>query len=614
MKTRRLNLAITVLIVFFGINAAMAQQWANNGTHIYNTNSGNVGIGTGTSFTPTSKLHINNGSTVADIMLESAYSGTSNHSVGNLRLKNTTTGDMFNVTLRKNGTVDEMLQSCFDASASLWREFIYYNYGTRKYEMRNGVLDAEFKNSGNLLFNMTGNVGIKTSSPAANLHVAQTTGAFTAAFGTPISYYNSGTNVSIGDDTHAAVLFIGQDNYTNAGLIYWNTSATPSSRFFSVCVPSGGSPLILQEVGGNVGIHTYNPQAALQVKYDDYGDAKIGYTMMTNSMFSHYEDPANGDGQSAIYGFRSDVSTNHGTSYNFSSSNSAICGYNFYGDSYTFGTVGFTWYDYVRTGGVLGANYNGNIWGALGYNSSGSINYGGYFTNYTAGAGKSSGALSNIGIGSWGDMMGADIHGKIYGEYVEGKNFATYSHGVTYKDNLDVHLQKNDKGSNTVMYTSVSTDATVQTSGVAVLSSGKASITFDQAFSSIVSDEEPVIVAVTPLGKSNGVYLSQVSSNGFSIVENNDGKSNVTVNYIAVGKRAGYEKPQLAKEVVDPAFVSKLSRGLHNDNDLQTNGEGLYYENGELKVGVNPSANQDKNKPAEPKISKTPARVGGVLK
>jgi hypothetical protein len=157
------------------------------------------------------------------------------------------------------------------------------------------------------------------------------------------------------------------------------------------------------------------------------------------------------------------------------------------------------------------------------------------------------------------------------------------------------------------MYTNVSTDATIQTSGIATLSSGKASIEFDPAFSSVVSAAEPVIVTVTPLGKSNGVYLSEVTSTGFMVIENNDGKSNITVNYIAIGKRAGYENPQLAKEVIDAAYVNKLSAGLHNDNDTKTDGEGLYYENGDLIVGKHPYGNPEIKipEPEEPATTKS---------
>jgi len=150
---------------------ASQAQWAANGTHIYNTNTGNVGIGTGTSFTPTEKFHINNGTNTAGMMFESSYTGTTMKALGYIRMKNTATGDMYNMVLRKNGTVHEMLQSCYDATNGLWREFIYYNYGTRKYEMRNGVADAEFLNSGKILFSNSGNVGIGTTNPTEKLSV-----------------------------------------------------------------------------------------------------------------------------------------------------------------------------------------------------------------------------------------------------------------------------------------------------------------------------------------------------------------------------------------------------------------------------------------------------------
>jgi hypothetical protein len=507
MKTTRLVPGIIALIMLFSMNETLAQQWANNGNHIYNTNTGNVGIGTGTSFSPTSKLHINNGTIVADIMCESAYSGTSNHSVGNLRLKNSTTGDMFNVTLRKNGTVDEMLQSCYDASASLWREFIYYNFGTRKYEMRTGVMDAEFKNSGNLLFSMTGKVGIRTTTPDATV-----------------------------------------DIYTNS-----------------------------------------------------YNRSRLGYNNTQCNFFEHWEDPANGDGQATVYGFRDDISEeNQGVDYSSAGSNSAVKGLSADGAYYSFGMAGFTNSSWYRYGGVLGAHTDGSVWGSLGYRSGGGTHYGGYFTSYTSGSGKNSQpALEGIGMGSWGDLFGADIHGKIYGVYAEGENYAIYSHGITYKDDLDVHLQGNGTKTKTVLYTNTSTEVTVQTSGIAQLSNGRASIKFDEAFVKSISAQEPIIVTVTPLGSSNGVFLSDITNTGFTIMENNAGKSNVTVNFIAIGKRAGYEKPQLASEVIDAAYVSKLSRGLHNDSDLETNGEGLYYENGQLVVGVHPSALPDPNKPNE---------------
>jgi hypothetical protein len=252
---------------------------------------------------------------------------------------------------------------------------------------------------------------------------------------------------------------------------------------------------------------------------------------------------------------------------------------------------------------VLGAQTGGGYWGSLGYKSSGGTPYGGYFTISSSGGGKSGPQpMIGIGIGAWGDLMAADFHGKVYGIYSEGVNYAMFSHGITYKDNLDVHLQENSDGSNTVMYTNVSTEATIQTSGLATLSEGRANIAFDPSFAAVVSSDAPVIVTVTPIGESNGVHLTEVTSAGFIVVENNAGKSSVTVNYIAIGKRAGYEKPVLAKEVIESGYTDKVTRGLQPDANTQENSEGLYYENGQLIVGVHPSTLPDPNKKSGVKV------------
>jgi hypothetical protein len=240
---KKLSLLI-MLITFCGLNAAIGQQWANNSTHIYNTNTGNVGIGNGTSFTPTEKLHVNNGSTLAGIMAESSWTGTSGmHALGYFRIKNTATGDMFNMVLRKNGANHEMLQSCYDATAGLWREYAYYNYGTRKYEMRAGILDVEFKNSGNLLFNCTGNVGLGTSNPTVKLDVRGNS----SDDGGLIRFSNS-------DGSHRITLFSGRENDPNP-FIQW-TSGDPL-RFSTD--EGGWSELMRITSDGQVGIGTLTP-------------------------------------------------------------------------------------------------------------------------------------------------------------------------------------------------------------------------------------------------------------------------------------------------------------------------------------------------------------------
>jgi hypothetical protein len=48
---------------------------------------------------------------------------------------------------------------------------------------------------------------------------------------------------------------------------------------------------------------------------------------------------------------------------------------------------------------------------------------------------------------------------------------------------------------------------------------------------------------------------------------------------------------------------------LHNDGDTQTNGEGLYYSNGQLIVGIHPSTLPDPNKPQESPVNIVPDKV-----
>ncbi|MCB0807325.1 MAG: hypothetical protein KDC05_16135 [Bacteroidales bacterium] len=332
-----------------------------------------------------------------------------------------------------------------------------------------------------------------------------------------------------------------------------------------------------------------------------YGENSNGnYAILGGYDFSIYANLlTSGQGDYAISALGVDAGGENGTAYGGEYTLGAVRGYNYYGNPYTFGVAGYSDLDYARSGSCFGGSYYGSNWGAISYRTSGNSLYAGYFTTsiISNGTGKENQPAVNCGIGAWGDLFGADIHGAIYGAYIEGKNYATYANGPVFKNNLDVHLQKNAQGENDILYTSVSTDVTVQTCGYATLSNGKATISFDKQFSDAVSPSEPVIVTVTPMGKSGGIYLSQVDNQGFSIEENGEGKSNVMVSYIAIGKRKGYENPQLPQEVIAADYTTKLEQGLHNDNDMTTDGAGLYYENGLLTVGKHPSTYPDLNKP-----------------
>jgi hypothetical protein len=66
MKTVKFTLGIVVFLAFVGLNESNA-QWAPNGTHIFNTNTGNVGIGTNT---PATLLHVGKNMTEPNIRVQ----------------------------------------------------------------------------------------------------------------------------------------------------------------------------------------------------------------------------------------------------------------------------------------------------------------------------------------------------------------------------------------------------------------------------------------------------------------------------------------------------------------------------------------------------------------
>lgn len=544
MRNSTLFSCITILIVILG-NQNATGQWSYNGTHIYNTNSGNVGIG---SHTPGSLLYVSKNMTEPTI------------------------------TIRNSGGTGGATYSMIDeASGANWKF---------KATALGGFKIRDHANSRDVITiaPLIGFVGIGKSDPAQRLDVD---GYF---------QLDNSLNYSFITIDHAFT-------YGQSGLVFKNEGAYKGWIYYdedddlmrlSASNENDADNTMVLTNTSNVGIGTDTPTAKLEVYRDENYYAEIGRTSINRSQFYNVEAEADGNGQSAIYAVRSRDAQNHGGSYAYFESNCAIKGYDYYGDNYCFGITGYSWMGSYRSGGILGSYDLGTYWGSLAYRNSGGTNYGGYFTSYTSGAGKAGQQpLTGIGMGAWGDLFGADIHGKLYGVYAEGENYAIYSHGATYKDNLDIHLQDNGSGKNTTLYTYVSTDVCVQTSGTATLSSGSANIQFDPAFTSIVSGSEPVVVTVTPIGECNGVHLKSVSVSGFSVAENNAGKSNVTVNYIAIGKRAGYENPSLSAEVVDVQYTTKLSRGLNADADTQTNGQGLYYENGQLVVGIHPSTIPD---------------------
>ena len=116
-----------------------AQQWQNNGTNIYSTNTGNVGIGTAS---PEAKFHLFGGEGIFD-----GYRTYFRHQDAQIRLGNATPTGSWSFGVSGDATDDFLL-----------------------YDMKNGVTQLRFV-SGKNITSLSGSVGIGTASPATKLHV-----------------------------------------------------------------------------------------------------------------------------------------------------------------------------------------------------------------------------------------------------------------------------------------------------------------------------------------------------------------------------------------------------------------------------------------------------------
>ncbi len=298
---------------------------------------------------------------------------------------------------------------------------------------------------------------------------------------------------------------------------------------------------------------------------------------------------ASGDGQHTLYGYRTRDSQNDGTAYGVWTSNTATAGYNFWGDVYTFGVGGYSYNDYTRTGGVLGADNNGFYWGSLGYRNSGSINYGVYGSAaYASGGGiLPNKATTGIGGGFFGNLIGSVSKGDVIGQLNSGELFAMYNSGNVYTLGKNIELVK--EGSNiTPVYTVSSLDATVYAKGKATLSNGSAYIAFNDDYKSLLG-ETPVIT-VTPNGECNGVYIASVDKNGFTVKELMNGNSNVSISWISVGNRIDNKKMEEATKLVSsPSFDRNVQQVLFSDGNLEGSAMGIWWDGSTIQFGTIPA-------------------------
>ncbi|MCP4546952.1 MAG: hypothetical protein GY835_10855 [bacterium] len=211
--------------------------------------------------------------------------------------------------------------------------------------------------SGSVTVASTGNVGVGTISPTAKLDVNGTAkmdgfDMDTGAVAGHVLTSNGG-----GTGTWQAPAAVSDGDWTISGDDIYRLDGR---------IGIGILPDNFRGKGGRDG--TRIPSTS-KVRISGTDEGLYGSMSVTNG---------DADGRAAIYGMRSSSLNNPGTGHTYSTSNAAVSGYNSWGDSYTFGVTGFSWFDQIHTGGVLGGRYDGSVWGALGYHDANLVDWGIY--------------------------------------------------------------------------------------------------------------------------------------------------------------------------------------------------------------------------------------------
>lgn len=287
-------------------------------------------------------------------------------------------------------------------------------------------------------------------------------------------------------------------------------------------------------------------------------------------------------------------------------------------DSYLFGVIGDVLRDSGvvsstipdRTGGVMG--YNGsNAWGILGYRNSGGNTYsvyGGGGSNNGSIAIGNTGKMSDtnnstqennlIGLGINGGFMGGYVKGDQYGLMTKGDEFGMYVAGNTLTNKPIVQLTEG--ASNRIAtYATTSTSVDVTTRGKGKLNNGETFVPFDKNFSQTATiSEEELNITITPMGATNGVYISKITSTGFFVKENLNGKSNANFSWMAVGTQKGYENGvKLSNEILANDYDKNMNEVMFNEADTKNEAKPIMFDGTKVKFERynEPVENQNKS-------------------
>jgi hypothetical protein len=282
--------------------------------------------------------------------------------------------------------------------------------------------------------------------------------------------------------------------------------------------------------------------------------------------------------------------------------------------SYSFGVFGSSPSITTRTGAVLGNNFG--IRGALGYYANNGLDYAvyGFGGAYQAGIATGRPAVggnntsstiyndgntelaqnTNIGLGIYGGVMGGWVRGLKYGFNAKGETYSLYVDGQSFTNEPVAYLMPTATDERVAGFMSTSLKAEVSDKGKIQLRNGRVFVAFDDNFKKVMStDLDDLIITATPQGNSAGVYISQISIEGFWIFENNNGQSNVNVAWTAISPVEG--RQNIAEELLSKEFDRKMDKVMYNENNTDGTAQPLWWDGTQMRWDAPPAKQADPN-------------------
>jgi len=281
--------------------------------------------------------------------------------------------------------------------------------------------------------------------------------------------------------------------------------------------------------------------------------------------------------------------------------------------TYAFGVYGTVPGTVTRTGGVFGEEA-AVASGALAYYAAAGLDYGvygfgiAYQTGGATGISTYGGSGHNrsmsagnavtepntmVGLGIYGGVMGGWVRGLEYGFHAKGNRYGLYVDGTTFTNSPITQLVNVGESNRIAAKATMGMSADVQSRGKAQMVGGQVFIPFSADFAKIISDPQDLVITVTPGGNTNGAYVSSVTANGFTITENNNGTSNVSVSWIAIATVKGYNDMSgiTPSEVVASDFDTKMNGVMFNENNTSDTPTPIWWDGTQIRFDTPPAKN-----------------------